>query len=423
MQADLEPYTHSGPTSRSDRLDSLDKIRGIAVLGILLANVTAFGHTNIAYYWPQALPGGGSENDQIAWLAQFVLVDGKFRGLFSILFGAGLALFIERKSELSRALVLQWRRLAWLLLFGLLHFFLLFRGDILFGYAIAGFFALLFRHMPAEKLFAIGIIWALVASGLQILNYLTPALIEGSASEAGTGEAVAYYSEFWQGRLVAAREQADVMAFGSYVDVLRYRVVEEAHLLVGYVTYGFFETIPLMLIGMGFYRSGMFAPSDNVFEWRWVASAALLAGITINLLVGLAVYRAGFPPYFTQLAFFGASGVGNTFILLGGTALLARWAVRDRKSWFGERLALAGRMALSNYIGTSLVMMLVFQGWAGGLYGTLGKLDMLPVVLLGWAFMITFSRIWLARYRYGPLEWLWRCLTYGRRFPLKKLES
>jgi uncharacterized protein len=77
-------------------------------------------------------------------------------------------------------------------------------------------------------------------------------------------------------------------------------------------------------------------------------------------------------------------------------------------------------MALSNYVGTSLVMVLVFQGWAGGLYGTMHRAELLVVVLLGWALMLTFSRAWLARYRQGPLEWLWRCLTYWQCFPLRR---
>jgi uncharacterized protein len=423
MQADQELRTQMAPTAQTDRLRSLDLIRGIAVLGILLANITAFSQPSMAYYWPPALLSGGSESDRIAWLVQYVLVDGKFRGLFSILFGAGLALFMESKPDIARALVLQWRRLAWLILFGLLHFFLLFRGDILFGYGIAGFIALFFLRMSAEKLLAIGIIWALVASGAQVLSYLTPALIEAGASEAARPDAIAYYSDYWQERLVAAQAQADVMAQGSYLDVLRYRLAEESGLLAGYFTIGFFETVPLMLIGMGFYRSGLFAPGEDSSDWRWAAVATLAAGLAINLAMGIHVYRAGFPPYLTQLAFFGVAGVANSFMLLGGTALLAHWAAHARENWLVERLSQAGRMALSNYVGTSLVMALVFQGWAGGLYGTLGKLDALPVVLLGWALIIALSRIWMARYLYGPLEWLWRCLTYWRRFPLKRAKS
>ncbi len=420
MQADQELRAKMVPAGQADRLHSLDLIRGIAVLGILLANVTAFGQPSMSYYWPPALPGGGSESDSIAWLVQLVLVDGKFRGLFSILFGAGLVLFVERKHDAERALVLQLRRLAWLILLGLLHFVLLFRGDILFGYGIAGFIALFFLRLPAEKLLAIGIIWALVASGMQALSYLTPALIEAGASEAGRADAIAYYTDYWQGRLIVAQEQARVLEHGSYLDVLRYRLAEESGLLAGYFTIGFFETVPLMLIGMGFYRSGLFAPGADASGWRWTALAVLVTGIAINLAMGLYVYRAGFPPYLTQLAFFGVAGVANSFMLLGGTALLAQWTAKASGGWLAERLAQTGRMALSNYVGTSLVMMLVFHGWAGGLYGTLGKLDMLPVVLLGWALMIAFSRIWLARYCYGPLEWLWRCLTYWHRFPLKR---
>ena len=121
------------PVRRAERLASLDFIRGVAVLGILFANITAFGHPFLAYYWPEALPGGGNAADDWIWLFQFVLVDGKFRGLFTILFGAGMILFMERAWQRGHSLGLQARRLAFLMVFGFLHFALLFLGQHLFG--------------------------------------------------------------------------------------------------------------------------------------------------------------------------------------------------------------------------------------------------------------------------------------------------
>ena len=133
----------AGPVARGNRIASLDIIRGIAVLGILLANITGFAHSRAAYYWPPALPGGASAADDWIWLAQFTLVDGKMRGLFALLFGAGLALFASRAGDPIDALTLQGRRLFWLGLFGIAHYALLFDGDILFIYATGGFVALL----------------------------------------------------------------------------------------------------------------------------------------------------------------------------------------------------------------------------------------------------------------------------------------
>ncbi len=409
------------PVRREERLISLDLIRGIAVLGILLANITGFAHVDIAYYWPPALPGGATVGDKIVWLAQFVLVDGKFRGLFTILFGASLVLFVERIPNFPAAIRLQARRLGWLALFGLAHFFLLFRGDILFSYAMAGFFALFALSLKGERLIVIGIIWALAGGILQSLTYLTPAMIEaGNLVSAHQSEAVQFYRDYWQERLLEAQLQEQLVTGGGYADILRYRVLGEADILGSYFSYNFFETIPLMLIGMGLYRSGIFAGSTDVPSWRGLAIGGVLLGLALNLASGIMVYAQGFPPFTTQLAFFGLSNIANVPLLVGGTCLLAQWAAQPRDSWLSERLSAAGRMAFTNYVGTSLVMVLIFQGWAGGLFGQLHRLELLLVVALGWALMLQFSRIWLARFRYGPLEYLWRCLTYWQIFPLRR---
>lgn len=409
----------SAPVASGERIVALDLVRGIAVLGILLANVTAFSHPELAYYWPPALPDGGNLADRLVWLAQYVLVDGKFRGLFTVLFGAGLVLFIERAGADIRAMGLQARRLAWLALIGLAHFFLLFPGDILFSYACGGIFALLAWQLSARQLVLIGAGWAMLGAGMQLLNYLTPILIE-AGSVAGQADAVSYYQQFWQGQLLKADLQGQLLANGSYWDVLRYRVQGESELLLSYFTYAFFETIPLMMLGMGLYRGGVFSGAAAAGRWRSMAWVGVCAGLALNLAAGLFVMSRGFPPFLTQGAVFGFSGLANLPLLIGGTMLAADWASRPHPGWLAERLVQAGRMALSNYVGTSLVMVLVFQGWAGGLFGTLHRLDLLLVVLLGWALMLTFSRAWLARFAQGPLEWLWRCLTYWRLFPLRR---
>ncbi len=407
------------PVTIGERIVALDLIRGIAVLGILLANVTAFGHGDLAYYWPPALPDGGSAADRAMWLGQFVLVDGKFRGLFTLLFGAGLVLFVERAGADRRALVLQVRRLGWLALIGVAHFTLLFHGDILFAYACGGVFAVFALQLGAMRLLVLGVVWAAVGGALQLLAYATPMLIElGGAN--GQGDAVEYYRQFWQDRLAHDAQAGQLLAQGTYWDVLRYRIIHQSGLLLSYFNYAFLETIPLMLLGMGLYRSGIFANRAVSDPWRKWAWAGLVAGLALNLAAGLLVWSRGFPPYLTQGIFFGFSNLANIPLLLGGTVLLARWAARPHGGWLAERLVLAGRMALSNYVGTSLVMVLVFHGWAGGLFGTLHRGEMLLVVLLGWGLMLSFSRAWLARFSQGPLEWLWRCLTYWRWFKLKR---
>ena len=398
------------------RLVSLDVIRGLAVLMILVANVSAFAHPDLAYYWPPALPGGANDGDALVWLVQFVTVDGKFRGLFTILFGASMLLFLDKFENEARGVLMQGRRLFWLLLFGLAHFFLLFRGDILFSYAVAGVVALLFVRMSGDRLLALGLIWAAIGGIRSSLDYLTPALIEAGSEPAVAG-AIAYYRDYWAEQLLEAQLQQALIGNGSYWHILSYHWQSGGGLLSSYVIYCFFETIPLVLMGMGLFRLGVFSAPDDGEPWSRLAIAGVAASLLLNLAMGLYVMRAGFPPYQTPLVFFGLTGVTNLPFLLGAPVLLSQWAWTARDGWLAQRLASAGRMAFTNYICTSLVMVLVFQGWAGGLFGQLHRVEMLVAVGLGWALMITCSRMWLARFRQGPLEWLWRCLSYRRLFP------
>ncbi len=406
----------AAPVRADDRLVSLDVIRGLAVLMILVANVSGFAHPDLAYYWPPALPGGAREADGLVWLAQYVTVDGKFRGLFTILFGASMLLFLDKYDVSARGVRLQLRRLFWLLLFGLAHYYLLFRGDILYSYAIAGAVALFFIRMSGDRLLALGLVWAVMGGILSSLDYLTPALIEAGSEPAVDG-AIAYYREYWAEQQTEAQLQTALYSGGSYWPILSYHWQTGGTQLFSYFVFCFFETIPTVLIGMGLYRLGCFSREQSQGGWNRLAIAGVVAALLLNLAMGVHAWREGFPPYQTQLVFFGLTGVSNLPFLLGAPVLLSQWAWRARDRWLAEKLALAGRMAFTNYLGTSLVMVLIFQGWAGGLFGELHRMEMLLVVALGWAMMITGSAFWLARFRQGPLEWLWRCLSYWRLFP------
>lgn len=416
----------TAPVATGERLLALDLIRGLAVLGILLANITAFAHPELAYYWPPALPGGGNAADRWIWLVQFVLVDGKLRALFTVLFGAGLVLFFERLGGAERALLVQVRRLLWLLAFGLAHFFLLFSGDILFTYACAGLLALPFLRMPGEKAIVLALIWLLVSGAMQLLATITPMMVEaGTAAETARQATSSIYHDYWAEELAEAARQTQIMAGPNGWAVIAWRVREEAGDLLGYVTWVFFETIPLILLGMGLFRLGLFHPSpgDGPQRWQrlWWAWQLLALGLGLTLWTGLWALHAGFPPYLTNYVYFGTAALTNVPLIVGLVVLLARWAVRattgPRRGWLVQRLVLAGRMAFSNYVGTSAVMMLVFQGWAGGLFGQLHRADLLLVVALGWLLMLAGSSLWLGHFRHGPLEWIWRCLTYGRLVP------
>lgn len=402
------PGDAGGPVGDRDRIVTLDFVRGVAVLGILFANIVGFGHTMLAYVWPVALPGGGSEADRWLWLAQFTFVDGKFRGLFTLLFGAGLCLFLEREWARGGTGSLQLRRLFWLALFGLLHFHLLFEGDILFLYALAGFAVLPMVHWSARTQLWAGLAWYLAASLLMALALHTSAMRWEGLADARDAA------------IARAASEAAVLAGPDYGALVAYRLREQSGDLLEVLTTALHETIPLILLGMALYRLGFFTGGMGrraMLRWGCVG---FIVGAVLSAAIGGWVMLRGFPFWLTQYAFHGLAALPRLPMTLGMAALLVLLGSRGPPGWLSRRLAAAGRMAFSNYILMSLVMALLFQGWAGGLFGRLDRVMLLPPVLLGCALMLGWSEPWLARFRYGPLEWLWRCLVYGRIFPMRK---
>lgn len=400
----------------------LDILRGLGIFGILLANITAFSNPDLAYYWPPALTGPEELSDGWIWLAQLVLVDGKFRGLFTLLFGAGMVLFADRAALRDRAgaTARQALRLFWLALFGVAHFYLLFSGDILFSYAVGGALVLFALRWDAQRLLWLGAIWALAGALLSIADYLPSAIIEAMAAQDPATPGWPALQSYWAQALAEGEAQRAAMAGPHFADLVAYRWEEESWHLSQVLSLNIAETIPLILLGMGLYRAGMFTDGALRRRWRGRAFTALLAGLGANFAMGLWVLQAGFPPFATMAAFFGLLSLTNLPLILGGAVLLCDWALAIRADWLGERLAMVGRMALSNYIGTSLLMALIFQGWAFGQFGTMHRAELLLVVAIGWGLSLQCSRLWLGRFQQGPLEWLWRCLTYGKWVAIRR---
>lgn len=410
-----------GPVTSADRIVALDFIRGIAVLGILFPNIVAYAHPTLAYNWPPALPGGATAFDKAVWLIQLVLIDGKFRGLFTLLFGAGMMLFIERAWARGSGRWLQARRLFWLAVFGLAHYFLVWTGDILFLYAASGFVALAMLRWEARTQLRVGIVWYLVGALFLTVAMGGQAAMESlPAVQAQAPEQSERIRKGTADMIEAADREAAVMGVGSYAEIVAYRLAEETNGLAETPIVALVETIPLMLIGMALYRRGLFErrfDRARARRWAWIG---LVGGAILTVPLGLWAVAADYPFMLSLFVFGGPVAFLHLPMVLALAALLSLWAPTASQTWLGSRLVAAGRMAFSNYLGGSIVMMLVFQGWAGGLFGEFHRLGLLPFVLFGWLLMILWSKPWLARFRYGPLEWLWRCLTYGRIFPLRR---
>ena len=422
---DISVEEHAGPVQprSDDRVVSLDFIRGIAVLGILFANITAFGQPYIAYLWPPAMSGGMTDGDQAIWLFQFVLVDGKFRGLFTILFGAGIYLFMERAWARGQGRGLQARRLFFLLLFGLAHYFLIWRGDILTLYAVWGLVALLMIGWKAKTQLVVGLIattlGGMLMAGLMAFQFAAAELPQ--VRDNMPPEAREQIENVEPDTLAGAKEEVALYQDGSYGEIVSSTVQNDwGQLLSEILLVGPVETIGLILIGMGLYRMGLFTGGISrrrLLIWGWIG---LIVGLATSFLAGQMAYSAGFPFMTTLFVFNGLGQLPHLITVLGVLVLLALWGPGLAKGWLGQRFVAAGRMAFSNYLGTSIVMMFVFHGWAGGLFGKLHRLELLGIVVAMWLVMLLWSKAWLSVFRFGPLEWLWRCLTYGKLFPIRR---
>ncbi len=407
------------PVAVAERIETLDFIRGIAVMGILWANIVAFGQPFEAYMYPTAFKTDPADPGGWMWIAQFILIDGKMRGLFTVLFGAGMYLFMEKAWARGSTRRLQAWRLAILMVFGIIHNFLIWPGDILFYYAALGFVALACLKWKPKTQMSVGLFGYM----LGVLFYATIMtgqwLVADTAFGDSSPEERAHLIAQIDKSLAAAEPESAAIISGDYGALVVHRVTEDWSLPLVNVVLFSFETLPLMLIGMALYRSGFFSGSFDrakMIRWGW---AGLIVGGLLHLVIALAVKAGGFSFYGTLAAFVGWSPLPRLAMVIGFAALMVVYAPMAT-GWLGQRVRAAGRAAFTNYLGTSIVMMFVFQGWALGLFGQLNRPQLYIVVVLAWIAMLAWSKPWLARFNYGPLEWVWRCLTYRRLVPLRK---
>lgn len=409
------------PVAADERISSLDFIRGIAVMGILAANIVAFGQPGSAYMWPEAFLVDAGDPGGWQWIAQFVLVDGKMRGLFTLLFGAGMYLFMERAWARGSSRWLQVWRLIVLLGFGLLHFYLIWYGDILAMYAIIGLGAVgLMRFEPGTQIRAGLFIYALgciFLGGVFLVQYLIVETAFGTGDEMASARDSIVQS-FEKQRADEAKLAVHFQS-GDYAALIAERFKQQWFMPFLNPLFLFSETLPLMLIGMGLYRQGFFSggfSSVRMKRWGWIG---LVGGGALSLAVALFVQAEGFSYAGTNAAFIGWSMAPRLVMVLGVAALLVELS-RTAHGWLAQRVSAAGRTAFTNYLGTSIVMMIVFQGWGLGLFGALNRPQLYGVTVLAWGLMLAWSKPWLVHYRYGPLEWLWRCLTYRKIFAIRR---
>jgi uncharacterized protein len=405
-----------------ERFVTLDVLRGVAVMGIFSTNVIGFAMPEPAYLNPIAY-GGASGANLAVWLLNFVFVDNKLRSLFSILFGASLLLVIDRAQAAGRSpAAVHYRRMAWLLVFGLAHFALLWSGDILALYAMVGMMAYAFRKAPVPQLLAAALVFFLLDAAMMATL---------SQSYAG-GEAAATAPTASAGAIAQWRAMAaDLLPLppealarnlavfrGSYAGIVHERLSDEKLTpLINLMLFGP-DTLGLMLLGMAGLRSGFLTGAWERRRYARIASIGIAAGAAAHAAIAWWTIRSGFSPSVVFADYMLACSPFRLIMAAGYAAAIILAA--GREGALTARFAAAGRMAFTNYLGTSLVASAIFYGYGFGLYGRLDRFEAWLFVPLVWLLILAWSKPWLDHFHYGPFEWLWRSLARGALQPMRR---
>ncbi|MEA3029717.1 MAG: uncharacterized protein QOG13_1042 [Sphingomonadales bacterium] len=416
------PMPPAAAPAPAARIATLDIVRGIAVMGILAMNIVAFAMPFQAYMNPTAY-GMESGADLASWAFNFVFIDGKMRGLFSFLFGASTLLVIERAQAagMSPARV-HYARMIWLLVFGLIHFYFIWFGDILTLYALTGLVLFFFRRLSVRALVISGIAFVAVQSlvfgaiGASAV-YLSHAAVQPGAP----AEMVEGWRSMQQGFTpLAGQALSHKLALfqGPYAGLVHKRLIENGlEPFTGIFLFGW-ETLGYMLLGMAALKSGFFRGEWPGARYRKWALIGFGIGVPVYAALAFALVRANFS---VEMIFALSMAATTPFRPLMIVAIAALIVLLTRNGGaLVDRIAAAGRAAFTNYLGTSILMTSFFYGYGLGFYGTMSRIELWLVVVAMWALMLLWSKPWLDRYRYGPFEWLWRSLARMELQPMRK---
>ncbi|NNF51482.1 MAG: DUF418 domain-containing protein [Gammaproteobacteria bacterium] len=427
-----------GPLHSGERIEAIDVLRGFALLGILVMNINGMATPMAAYFSP-AVMGDGSALDFSTWLFAHLFFDLKMMNIFSMLFGAGLIVMWQRAEAAGRPFAgVYYRRILWLLLLGLLHSYLVWHGDILVTYALCGLVLFFFRRRSPRALLISGAVFLLIGALLsagggfaqsQLRNVAAEIEAKVAAGEEMTPRRAGLVKQWQELRATfdpdAEELQTSIDAFrGEASGVLAANAHEAVMMHTQAIPFElFWRAMGLMLLGMAAMKSGVFsAQRTPSYYRRWV-----LVGLGIGLpIVGFGAWQLS-AHNFDFIARFKADFIYNycasILVSMAYVGIIMRACQADIAAGLRSRLAAVGRTALSNYLLQSLIGVTIFYGYGFGLFSQVSRFGLWSVILSIWAAQLIWSQAWLARFRFGPVEWLWRSLTYWQRQPLKAAAS
>ncbi len=437
VRAGSAPGQGLAPVGTSERIREIDVLRGFALLGILVINIGVFGLPMAALENP-LVAGAERPVDMFVWRISHLFFYEKFMAIFSMLFGAGLVMMagragatVREEGEFRRIFT---RRSIWLAVFGLLHAYLLWFGDILFTYGICGLLILPLRNRRPRTLVLAGcaalILGGLIMSGIGAqFAYLRERHTEAETILAEGGSLTPFQEgmhEAWEGiRSGMAPDEEEVAAEiaamrGGFWSVFRARAPQSVMMQTGgLLIFGIWRAGGLMLVGMGLLKLGVLCGARTTRFYAWMAAIGYAVGLPAVEIGARRLMAVEFDLVYVFRAGFLYNYFGSLAVCLGHVGIVML-AVRLRfLKWCCSLLSSVGRMALTNYLLHSVVFTTLFYGYGFGIFGKLNRTELVVLVPLMWAIQLTVSPLWLRSFRYGPMEWVWRSLTYGRRPALR----
>lgn len=428
--------TSAAPIGDRGRIQSLDILRGIAVFGILMMNITAFALVFPAYYNP-TIDGGSTGLNLATYEVVTVLFEGTMRGIFSLLFGAGIVLLTSRMEEGGAGLMtaeIHFRRMLWLLLFGFIHWALmLWIGEILFAYAICGLLLFAPRKLPAFQLLAIAGLILSVAAFIANQDYqetkaseaayqsVQQSLAEGSTPTVEQQSVI----EEWKSHQAHAKVSEEDAEGARQLHNLPYWETVEAQFPISYdyqwatsPRWLLLDIIPFMLIGMALLKLGIL---DGAAKTRTYL-AMLVLGYGIGIPLGMYEVGLAVAGNFSAVSIAEADRtyqISRLAMVVGHLGLLLLIIKSGIFAPLQRAFAAAGKMALTNYLMQTVICVTIFYGFGFALFGAFERHELYYIVATICTVQLIWSVLWLKVFRFGPFEWLWRSLTYWKLQPMR----
>jgi uncharacterized protein len=401
-----------GPISREERIPSIDVLRGVAILAIITGNIYAFSMILAAYVNPMAY-GDMTGLNYVYWFFVYVFIEQEFLEVFAMLFGAGLVMMTARGDAVGRGVAgMHYRRMALMLVLGLLHAHLLWYGDILYTYALCGMVVFLFRRNSPRLLVLLGGLGLLVPTAVDLLwHVVLPRFPEVQLQQ--------FLDGFKPPPDAVAKEVAAYR--GGWLEQAKYR--NPTAILCEtwqFATVASWRAGSMMCVGIALAKLDVFTARRSSKTYLLMA----ILGLVIGLPVVLYGVHANFAVDWDGMY---SSNIGMLYNFWGSVPMIFFWiglimlaCKHGLARGLQRRLAAVGQMALSNYLLQTIICTTLFYGHGLGLYGKLERTEQAMVVLAVWIFHLITSPLWLRYFHFGPIEWLWRAVTYLKLPPMRR---